>query len=109
MGLWVRSRATATDEPARRRRRFRLRPRFIVAAVLLLIVINLLALEAYANARFVPDQRGEDGGPQKTIPASVLNGGQIIGRNAQWTMPPRTVALTFDDGPDPRWTPQILD
>ena len=23
-------------------------------------------------------------------------------------MPPRTVALTFDDGPDPTWTPQIL-
>ncbi|WP_436791229.1 bifunctional polysaccharide deacetylase/glycosyltransferase family 2 protein [Yinghuangia sp. YIM S10712] len=24
-------------------------------------------------------------------------------------MPPRTVALTFDDGPDPTWTPRILD
>jgi cellulose synthase/poly-beta-1,6-N-acetylglucosamine synthase-like glycosyltransferase/peptidoglycan/xylan/chitin deacetylase (PgdA/CDA1 family) len=24
-------------------------------------------------------------------------------------MPARTVAVTFDDGPDPRWTPQILD
>ncbi|GAA3268730.1 glycosyltransferase [Dactylosporangium vinaceum] len=24
-------------------------------------------------------------------------------------MPAGTVALTFDDGPDPRWTPQILD
>ncbi len=24
-------------------------------------------------------------------------------------MPPGTLALTFDDGPDPRWTPQILD
>ncbi|NMO88777.1 glycosyltransferase [Actinomycetospora sp. TBRC 11914] len=23
-------------------------------------------------------------------------------------MPPRTVALTFDDGPDPTWTPQVL-
>jgi cellulose synthase/poly-beta-1,6-N-acetylglucosamine synthase-like glycosyltransferase/peptidoglycan/xylan/chitin deacetylase (PgdA/CDA1 family) len=108
MGLWVRS-GTATEEPGKPRRRFTLRPRFIVAAVLLLIVINLLALEAYANARFVPDQRGEEGGPQKTIPAAVINGGQIISQNAQWTMPPRTVALTFDDGPDPRWTPQILD
>jgi peptidoglycan/xylan/chitin deacetylase (PgdA/CDA1 family)/glycosyltransferase involved in cell wall biosynthesis len=24
-------------------------------------------------------------------------------------MPPRTIALTFDDGPDPVWTPRILD
>src|SRR5258707_9843616 len=24
-------------------------------------------------------------------------------------MPAGAVALTFDDGPDPRWTPQILD
>ncbi|MEV4640649.1 bifunctional polysaccharide deacetylase/glycosyltransferase family 2 protein [Actinoplanes sp. NPDC049548] len=23
--------------------------------------------------------------------------------------PPRVLALTFDDGPDPRWTPQVLD
>ena len=22
---------------------------------------------------------------------------------------PRKIALTFDDGPDPEWTPQILD
>jgi cellulose synthase/poly-beta-1,6-N-acetylglucosamine synthase-like glycosyltransferase/peptidoglycan/xylan/chitin deacetylase (PgdA/CDA1 family) len=108
MGLWVRS-GTRADEPGKPRRRFALRPRFIVAAVLLLIVINLLALEAYANARFVPDQRGEEGGPQKTIPAAVLTGGQIISLNAQWTMPPKTVALTFDDGPDPHWSPQILD
>jgi len=25
-----------------------------------------------------------------------------------YSMPARTVALTFDDGPDPTWTPKIL-
>ncbi len=25
------------------------------------------------------------------------------------SVPPKTVALTFDDGPDPRWTPRVLD
>jgi cellulose synthase/poly-beta-1,6-N-acetylglucosamine synthase-like glycosyltransferase/peptidoglycan/xylan/chitin deacetylase (PgdA/CDA1 family) len=108
MGLWVRS-GTVRAEPARVRRRLTIKPRFVVAAVALLIVINLLALEAYANARFVPDQRGEEGGPQKTIPAAVLDGGPVIGREGSFEMPARTIALTFDDGPDPTWTPQILD
>ncbi|HEY7272450.1 MAG TPA: bifunctional polysaccharide deacetylase/glycosyltransferase family 2 protein [Actinoplanes sp.] len=80
-----------------------------MAFVVLLVIINLLVLEAYANARFVPDQQGTDDGPQKTVPAAVRDGGPVIGANAQWTMPARTVALTFDDGPDPRWTPRILD
>jgi cellulose synthase/poly-beta-1,6-N-acetylglucosamine synthase-like glycosyltransferase/peptidoglycan/xylan/chitin deacetylase (PgdA/CDA1 family) len=108
MGLFVR-RDSSADEPVRIRRRYRVQVRFLVAAVALLIVVNLLILEAYANARFVPDQRGEEGGPQRTVPAGVLAGGPIISRNASWTMPDHTVALTFDDGPDPRWTPQILD
>jgi cellulose synthase/poly-beta-1,6-N-acetylglucosamine synthase-like glycosyltransferase/peptidoglycan/xylan/chitin deacetylase (PgdA/CDA1 family) len=108
MGLWVRS-GTATESAAKPRRRLIFRPRFIVAFVVLLVIINLLALEAYANARFVPDQQGADNGPQDIVPAAVLDGGQVIGNDAQWRMPARTVALTFDDGPDPRWTPRILD
>jgi hypothetical protein len=49
MALWVRS--AATPGVPRVRRRLTVRPRFVVAAVLLLIVVNLLAVEAYANAR----------------------------------------------------------
>ena len=30
------------------------------------------------------------------------------GRRPSIALPSRTVALTFDDGPDPTWTPQIL-
>ena len=48
-------------------------------------------------------------GPAATVPG----GGPIIfdsttGLQSR-TLPDRTVALTFDDGPDARWTPQILD
>jgi cellulose synthase/poly-beta-1,6-N-acetylglucosamine synthase-like glycosyltransferase/peptidoglycan/xylan/chitin deacetylase (PgdA/CDA1 family) len=108
MGLWVRSGTTSESEGKPQRRRI-LRPRFIVAFVVLLVIINLLVLEAYANAQFVPDQQGTDNGPQKTVPTAVRDGGPVIGADAQWKMPARTVALTFDDGPDPRWTPRILD
>jgi peptidoglycan/xylan/chitin deacetylase (PgdA/CDA1 family) len=47
------------------------------------------------------------------VPAAVLAGGPVIdlsgARPLTYRMPARTLALTFDDGPDPRWTPQVLD
>ncbi|MDP5227110.1 MULTISPECIES: glycosyltransferase [Arthrobacter] len=47
------------------------------------------------------------------VPETLLNGGPVVdARNGglQTTAPPaKTIALTFDDGPDPRWTPGILD
>ena len=47
------------------------------------------------------------------VPASVSSGGPVIdarGGNVRTVAPQdRTLALTFDDGPDPVWTPQILD
>lgn len=45
-------------------------------------------------------------------PAAVANGGPVIqvsgARVRSYSMPARTVALTFDDGPDPTWTPRVL-
>lgn len=31
------------------------------------------------------------------------------GLKPQYTLPTNDIALTFDDGPDPRWTPKVLD
>jgi cellulose synthase/poly-beta-1,6-N-acetylglucosamine synthase-like glycosyltransferase/peptidoglycan/xylan/chitin deacetylase (PgdA/CDA1 family) len=46
-------------------------------------------------------------------PESVTTGGPVIdargGTPRSSHLPDKTIALTFDDGPDPRWTPQILD
>lgn len=48
-------------------------------------------------------------------PASGLVGDEVWTRwPSAWTVrrtgaPDRTLALTFDDGPDPEWTPEILD
>lgn len=48
----------------------------------------------------------------KAAPPAVINGGPAINatgaRPRSYAMPPRAVALTFDDGPDPVWTPRIL-
>ncbi|WP_315987136.1 bifunctional polysaccharide deacetylase/glycosyltransferase family 2 protein [Actinomadura sp. HBU206391] len=46
-------------------------------------------------------------------PAAVANGGPVL--NLTGSAPqsagarPGKIALTFDDGPDPKWTPQLLD
>ncbi|MFH8500267.1 glycosyltransferase [Streptomyces coeruleorubidus] len=47
------------------------------------------------------------------MPEAVAKGGPVIGINRDGirsgSMPARTVALTFDGGPDPVWTPRLLD
>ncbi|MGK5673383.1 bifunctional polysaccharide deacetylase/glycosyltransferase family 2 protein [Micromonospora sp. URMC 106] len=47
------------------------------------------------------------------VPKEVATGGPVLRldreRPVSRAMPDRTIALTFDDGPDPRWTPQVLD
>jgi cellulose synthase/poly-beta-1,6-N-acetylglucosamine synthase-like glycosyltransferase/peptidoglycan/xylan/chitin deacetylase (PgdA/CDA1 family) len=71
-----------------------------------------LLLQGYAHGAV-----GESAQHQHThsgaAPAAVVNGGPAVnlsgGRPQSIRMPRRTIALTFDDGPDPRWTPQVLD
>lgn len=52
-------------------------------------------------------------GPATSVPKAVLEGGPVIdarGNAVRTVTPPeRTVALTFDDGPDPVWTPRVLE
>jgi cellulose synthase/poly-beta-1,6-N-acetylglucosamine synthase-like glycosyltransferase/peptidoglycan/xylan/chitin deacetylase (PgdA/CDA1 family) len=80
----------------------------VVAAVVLL---NLLVIGAYASSRFAPDQERADAGTAG-VPDTVLAGGAVVDtrgdRVVAHRMPARTIALTFDDGPDPNWTPQVL-
>ncbi|MFD0784036.1 glycosyltransferase, partial [Micromonospora azadirachtae] len=100
--------------PPRWRRRGRLTPRtsWVVCGALVTVLVSLLLVEAYANAEFTPDHVRETG-DQSAVPPEIISGGPVIdttGVQAQsYRMPPRTIALTFDDGPDPVWTPRILD
>jgi cellulose synthase/poly-beta-1,6-N-acetylglucosamine synthase-like glycosyltransferase/peptidoglycan/xylan/chitin deacetylase (PgdA/CDA1 family) len=67
---------------------------------------------------YVHHQVGAAGTPQvgsrttaRTVPSAVSSGGPIVLSTAPVRtvrMPARTIALTFDDGPDPKWTPRIL-
>ncbi|GFJ81793.1 bifunctional polysaccharide deacetylase/glycosyltransferase family 2 protein [Phytohabitans houttuyneae] len=45
------------------------------------------------------------------MPQAVTGGGPVISaageRSRSYRLPSKTIALTFDDGPDPQWTPQV--
>jgi peptidoglycan/xylan/chitin deacetylase (PgdA/CDA1 family)/glycosyltransferase involved in cell wall biosynthesis len=53
-------------------------------------------------------------GAPTAAPDTVTQAGPVLrlapdGTVASRTMDSRTIALTFDDGPDPQWTPKVLD
>ncbi len=107
---------TALLPPAQRRRR--IRRRRVAAGLLALTVLLLLAtvilVSVYTDAGFSPDGTDPASTGSKEVPAAVRDGGPVIdltggGEVRTYGMPAKTIALTFDDGPDPQWTPKILD
>ena len=107
------TRRPVPSPPRRPRRvRFPLRTSWVVYGTLVTALLSVLLVEAYANSEFTPDHVRE-AGDQGGVPAEIISGGPVIdttdGGQRSYRMPPRTIALTFDDGPDPVWTPRILD
>jgi cellulose synthase/poly-beta-1,6-N-acetylglucosamine synthase-like glycosyltransferase/peptidoglycan/xylan/chitin deacetylase (PgdA/CDA1 family) len=85
----------------------------VVSLVVLVFAVGLL-VEGYTRGALGENSSdqpspGSHGG---AAPAAVASGGPVIsvaGAHARsYAMPARTVALTFDDGPDPAWTPKVL-
>jgi peptidoglycan/xylan/chitin deacetylase (PgdA/CDA1 family) len=86
---------------------------FLVSLFVLVFAVGLL-VEGYTRGVLGENSSdqpapGTQGG---AAPAAVASGGPVIsvaGAHARsYAMPARTVALTFDDGPDPTWTPKVL-
>ncbi|HEY0699310.1 MAG TPA: polysaccharide deacetylase family protein, partial [Micromonospora sp.] len=84
----------------------------------LLLLLGLLVLLAALSLNgFVTGITGGSGRPADTpalpAPAEVTKGGPVLrldqDKPVSRSMPARTIALTFDDGPDPEWTPKVLD
>jgi peptidoglycan/xylan/chitin deacetylase (PgdA/CDA1 family)/glycosyltransferase involved in cell wall biosynthesis len=89
------------------------RPRIVSLLVVLAVMTGILLLNGYTHGEFAADHRVHPPVAADRVPAKVLHGGPVIDTTGSGTssrrMPDRTVALTFDDGPDPTWTPKILD
>ncbi|WP_109035720.1 bifunctional polysaccharide deacetylase/glycosyltransferase family 2 protein [Streptomyces rubrogriseus] len=89
------------------------RPRVLLALLLLLALTCVMLLDGYLRAEVGGDQRVRTGASASDVPDDVLDGGPILsfpgGQPTTVSVPDKTIVLTFDDGPDPTWTPQVLD
>ncbi|HEX5596700.1 MAG TPA: bifunctional polysaccharide deacetylase/glycosyltransferase family 2 protein [Micromonosporaceae bacterium] len=96
---------------SRHRNRKDPRAHWLLLLLGLVVLLAALSLHGYANGSAGGADRGEK--PARPAPAEITASGPVLrldGDAAQSrSMPAGTIALTFDDGPDPHWTPQILD
>ncbi|MET7681254.1 bifunctional polysaccharide deacetylase/glycosyltransferase family 2 protein [Streptomyces sp. NPDC005423] len=88
------------------------KPRVILALLLLLGLTCVMLLDGYLRAEVGGDERVRDGASASDVPDKVLNGGPILsfrnGKPVVETVPKKTIVLTFDDGPNPTYTPTVL-
>ncbi|SNY59196.1 bifunctional polysaccharide deacetylase/glycosyltransferase family 2 protein [Paractinoplanes atraurantiacus] len=102
---------TTGSIPALRRRRSILRG--VVVFALLLLLVNMLLVEAYLRFDFAPDSIPQEEQSTDAVPTAVQHGGPVLDLSGAepltYRIPARTIVITFDDGPDRRWTPQVLD
>jgi GT2 family glycosyltransferase len=102
-----------SPRPARGRHRLSRDPRghWLLLSLVLPAMFAALLFEGWTNHEV--DAAAAPPPCTSPVPASVDRGGPVLrtsgGEVRSASMPPRTVALTFDGGPDPVWTPRLLD
>ncbi|MFF8596062.1 bifunctional polysaccharide deacetylase/glycosyltransferase family 2 protein [Streptomyces sp. NPDC015220] len=101
----------------RRRPRPRLRPRpplrLLLPLLVLAVLMAMLMLRGYVHSEILADHRVRPEAATDGVPRKILDGGPVIdtrdGRTSGLRVPDHRLVLTFDDGPDPTWTPKVLD
>ncbi|WNZ11113.1 glycosyltransferase [Streptomyces sp. 11x1] len=91
----------------------RLPLRYLLPCVLLLALMAMLMLRGYVHSEILADHRVGPPISNDRVPKKIVNGGPVIdtrsGRQLALDVPDYELVLTFDDGPDPKWTPKVLD
>ncbi|GAB2788509.1 glycosyltransferase [Streptomyces chlorus] len=94
-------------------RRRRLPLRLLLPLLVLVALAAMLMLRGYTHNEILADHRVQAPAPTDKVPEKILGGGPVIdargGRTESLSVPDRRMVLTFDDGPDPVWTPRVLD
>jgi cellulose synthase/poly-beta-1,6-N-acetylglucosamine synthase-like glycosyltransferase/peptidoglycan/xylan/chitin deacetylase (PgdA/CDA1 family) len=90
------------------------RAHWFLFAVTMVLFFGLLLLYGLVHHEVGAEGAGGPHAPVGSahVPPSIAQGGPVIdtrsGAARSYSVLPGHVALTFDDGPDPRWTPEIL-
>ncbi|MBN0047634.1 glycosyltransferase [Streptomyces actuosus] len=89
--------------------------RFFLPLTVLMTLLALMVLRGMANNEVFHDERTAVSVDKGTVPPGVLQGGPVVDargdrndRPVSYSIPEKTVVLTFDDGPSATWTPKIL-
>ncbi|WP_433828969.1 bifunctional polysaccharide deacetylase/glycosyltransferase family 2 protein [Actinoplanes sp. CA-015351] len=87
-------------------------PRWVIFAVLLTLFASILLVNGLVEGEFTQDGAIESTADTDQVPDEALNGGPIIQTDGTTTTTvdagAKQIVLTFDDGPDPEYTPEIL-
>ncbi|MFJ3084800.1 glycosyltransferase [Streptomyces sp. NPDC086838] len=89
--------------------------RYMLPLLFLVALLAMLMLRGYVHSEILADHRIRPPVATDRVPEQVLEGGPVIDARST-TEPAKTlripdhrIVLTFDDGPDPVWTPKVLD
>src|SRR5437764_12049583 len=83
------------------------RSHWILVGVLVAALLVALLAQGYARRQVGRSTTIAPGASAPAPPGSLVSwSGERLRRSSP---PSMTVALTFDDGPDPTWTPKLLD
>ncbi|MGW7424764.1 glycosyltransferase [Streptomyces sp. NPDC054813] len=87
--------------------------RLTLPVLVLGAVMAMLMLRGYVHSEILADHRVRPEASSDKVPEKILDGGPVIdtrgGRTTSLRIPDHHLVLTFDDGPDPTWTPKVLD
>ncbi|MFG1671931.1 glycosyltransferase [Streptomyces sp. Y7] len=94
-------------------RRRRVPMRLLLPSLVLVALMAMLMLRGYVHSEILADHRVRPPASSDQVPEKILGGGPVIdtrsGRTESLSLPDHRLVLTFDDGPDPEWTPKVLD
>lgn len=98
-------------QPVLKRRRLPMR--YMLPSLVLAAMMAMLMLMGYVHSEIMADHRVRPPVASDKVPEKIIEGDPVIdtrnGRVESRGVPDHKLVLTFDDGPDPEWTPKVLD